>query len=75
MRTFAHHDSNGNVLALVAVNGEKMAMLTPKAGQFVTEIDPVKMDSETMDVPAIRKMAKGMKIPVPRVSRSKGKGK
>jgi hypothetical protein len=33
------------------------------------------MDSEAMDVEAIRKMAKAMKIPVPRVNRPKGKGK
>lgn len=76
MKTFAHHDDKGNIRALVTVNGEKTAMLTPKAGQFVTQIDPVKMDSpEAMDVAAIRKMAKGMKIPVPRVSGPKGKGK
>ena len=73
MKSFAHHDAKGNVRALVTVNGAKMAMLRPKAGQFVTQIDPVKMDSQKMDVAAIRKLAKGMKIPVPRFSGSKGK--
>jgi hypothetical protein len=70
MKTFAHHDAEGNIHALVTVSGEKMAMLTPKAGHFVTQID----HSESMDVEAVWKMAKGMKIPVPRVSGSKKKG-
>ena len=73
MKTFAHHDATGNVRALVTVNGSKIAMLTPKAGQFVTQIEPVKMDSQKIDVAAIRKMAKGMRIPVPRLSGSKGR--
>jgi hypothetical protein len=73
MKTFAHYDAEGNVRALITVNGGKMAMLTPKAGQFVTEIDPVEMDPQKMDIAAIRKMANGMKIPPPRFSGAKGK--
>jgi hypothetical protein len=65
MRTFAHHDANGNVRALITINGGKMAMLTPKAGQFVTEVDPVEMDPRKMDIAAVRKMTKKMKIPPP----------
>lgn len=68
MKTFAHHDANGNIHALVTVNGEKTAMLTPKAGQFVSQIDPAMMASETMNVADIRKMAKETKVPVPKVS-------
>jgi hypothetical protein len=71
MKTFAHHDANGNVRALVTVTGAKMAMLTPKAGRFVTQIDPIKLDPETTDITALRKTARGMKIPVPRSSGSK----
>jgi hypothetical protein len=37
MKTFAHPDEDGNVLALVTVSGPKAAMLTPRAGQFVTQ--------------------------------------
>jgi len=73
MTTFAHHDAKGNVRALVTANGRKTVMLTPKPGEFVTQIDPGKMDLEKLDVAAIRKMAKGMKIPVPKASGSKGK--
>lgn len=73
MKTFAHHDEDGNVRALITASGPKTAMLTPKAGQFVTQIDSVEIDPRKMDIAAIRKIAKGMKIPTPRFSGSNGK--
>jgi hypothetical protein len=73
MKTFAHHDEDGNVRALVTVSGPKAVMITPKAGHFVTRIDSVEIDPRKMDIAAIRKIAKGMKIPTPRFSGSNGK--
>lgn len=73
MKAFAHHYENGNVCALVTASGSKVAMVRPEAGQFVTQIDSVEIDPRNMDIAAIRKMAKDMKIPVPRFSGSKGK--
>jgi hypothetical protein len=73
MKTFAHHDEDGNVRALVTVSGPKTAMVTPQAGQFVTQIESVEIDPWKMDIAAIRKMARGMKIPTPRFSESNGK--
>jgi hypothetical protein len=41
-------------------------MITPKAGHFVTQIDPLEIDPQKMDIATIRKITKGMKIPTPR---------
>jgi hypothetical protein len=72
MRTFAYHDENGNVSALVTASGPKVAMITPKAGQFVTEIDSMGVDPLNMDIAEIRQIVKEIRIPVPRFPGSKG---
>jgi hypothetical protein len=53
MRTFAHHDSAGNILSIVAVDAPEgvEVMLQPAPGVFVTELDvgELALDPENID--------------------------
>ena len=67
MKTFAHFDSTGTIRALITVNAPKgvSAMLTPKPGLFVAEVEGLKVKSGAPDLEALREIAKAHKVATP----------
>ena len=63
MKHFAHHDSNGGIRSIITVNAPKgmTVMLTPKPGEFATEIEDIGV-KEGHDVDAVRKAVKNRRI-------------
>ena len=59
MKLFVHHDSKGAIRSIVTVNGPKQfqAMLTPKAGLLVAEVEGMEIKPRA-SVEELRKIAK-----------------
>ncbi|HJZ94045.1 MAG TPA: hypothetical protein VKE40_24435 [Gemmataceae bacterium] len=66
MRVFAHHDSAGAIRAVVTVTGPKAmtAMVMPKPGLSVAEVEGLPIGGGPIDVAAVRRTVKGLKVPV-----------
>jgi hypothetical protein len=67
MKIFAHYDSSGNIKSLTFVNGEQAhAMVTPKSGLFVTELEGVKIEGALpQQIEALREIARNCKVAPP----------
>jgi len=67
MKIFAHCDSTGSIRSLITVNAPEGAsvMLTPKPGQFLTQLEGLNLGSGEPDLKALREIAKNHKIATP----------
>ena len=65
MKTFVHYDSAGTIRSLITVNAPKAmnVMMTPKPGEFATEIDDLGIKSG-VDVEAVRKAVRNHRVPI-----------
>jgi hypothetical protein len=66
MKVYAHHDETGTIHSLVIVDAPKGAgaLLAPKAGELVTEVEGLKVKTGAggPDVDALREVARSHKI-------------
>ena len=67
MKTYAHHDSDGNIKSLINVNapGNAGLMLTPKAGLFVSELEDIKFKTKTPETEELHEIARSYKVVTP----------
>lgn len=72
MKIFAHYDSTGTIRSLITVNAPEGAivMLTPKPGQFLTQLEGLNLEglnlgSDAPDLKALREITKNHKIATP----------
>jgi hypothetical protein len=69
MKVYVHYDSSGAVHSLVAVNTPEgsSAMLTPRPGLFVAELDGevegLKLKPDARELEALRDMVKELRVP------------
>lgn len=74
MKVFVHHDSTGAVHSLIVVNApaDRMPMLTPEAGLFVSEVEGeipgLTAEPDKRDLKAIGRIAETLRVatPIPR---------
>lgn len=68
MKTYVHHDQEGNIKGVIGLNGPDNAglMLTPKEGLLVAEVKDIEFKSTTVTREDLEKMVKDYKIPVPK---------
>jgi hypothetical protein len=66
MKLFVHHDATGAIRSIVTVNAPTQfhAMLTPKAGLLVAEVDSTEIKSGA-SVEELRKIAKDRMVVTP----------
>lgn len=77
MKVFAHHDSKGNIRALVAIDGPKEAglMLAPKADLSVVEIPGLTVKSGEKGVEELIEIARTHVVKIPQPVKLTPKGK
>jgi hypothetical protein len=66
MKLFVHHDATGAIRSIVTVNAPKQfqAMLTPKAGLLVAEVEGTEIKPGD-SVEELRKIAQAHKVATP----------
>ena len=76
MKVFAHHDSMGNIRALVAIDGPKEAglMLAPKADLSVVEIAGLTVKSGEKGVEELLEIARTHLVKTPQPVKLMRKG-
>jgi hypothetical protein len=76
MKVFAHHDSKGNISALVAIDAPKEAglMLVPKAGFSVLEIAGLTVKSGEKGVEELIEIARTHVVKTPQPVKLMRKG-
>ena len=67
MKVYAHHDDQGNIHSFVTTDEPKGAglMLIPSHGQFVTEVEGVKVSGDASDFDRLREIAATQKLSKP----------
>ena len=67
MKTYAHHNANGSITALITLNAPDGAglSLNPKPGTFVTEIEEIKLKSNKPDIEELREIIRTYRISSP----------
>ena len=64
MKTYAHHDPEGNIKSLIVVDAPNNSglMLTLEPGMFVSEIQGLKFKSKSPSIEELRAIAKDFKV-------------
>jgi hypothetical protein len=64
MKTFAHHDPEGNIKSLIVINapGNIGLMLTPRPGISVTEVEGIKFKSKSPSNEELQAIVKDFKL-------------
>ena len=72
MKTYAHHDHEGNIKSLIVVDAPNHIglMLTAQPGVFVTEMEGIKFKSKSPSIEELQAVMRDYKV-----SPSKSKGK